>query len=99
MKDILSDELQTRLRQNEPLNLLDVREPLEFYSYNIGGTLVPLGKLSEKSGQLPWNKDAEIIVICKLGLRSQTAKVILEHLGYTKVRNLIGGLMALKKID
>jgi rhodanese-related sulfurtransferase len=98
MEDILATELQSRLQLNEQLNILDVREPIEYHSYNIKGINIPLGKLIEQVDVMPWNRDAEIIIICKLGLRSQTAKSILENLGYLKVRNLHGGLIALQKM-
>jgi rhodanese-related sulfurtransferase len=80
------------------LHLLDVREPIEYHTYNIGGLNIPLSKLEgylEKEG---WNKNDEIIVICQAGLRSETAQSILQQRGYPNVRNLTGGLLALRRI-
>lgn len=91
-------ELFNRLNQGEPLNLLDVREEIEFYTYNIGGKNVPLSKLLNHLANLTYNKTDEIIVVCKIGLRSETAAGILVQNGYTAVRNLTGGLMALQKL-
>jgi rhodanese-related sulfurtransferase len=45
-----------------------------------------------------WNKNDEIIVICQAGLRSETAQSILQQNGYQNVRNLIGGLLALRRM-
>lgn len=98
MEDISADELQRRMHNKEQLNLLDVRELIEFHTRNIGGIHFPLSTFSEKESELPWNKTTELIVICKLGIRSESAKLILENLGYLRVRNLEGGLIALQKI-
>lgn len=99
MDDIEADELLKRIQNAEPLNLLDVREPMEFATYNIGGKNIPLGKISVSINQKGFDKEAEIIVVCKMGLRSRTGQEILKQLGFKKVRNLKGGLIALHKIS
>jgi rhodanese-related sulfurtransferase len=96
--NINAPEMAGRMQSNELLNLLDVREVIEYYTYNIGGTNVPLSLLSNSIAQLNFNKADEIIVICKAGLRSKTAQSILQQNGYTNVRNLNGGLLALQKL-
>ena len=98
MSPINSKELLTRIQNGERLNLLDVRESIEYHTYNIGGINVPLSMLNDKINQLGYNKTDEIIVICKVGLRSETATTILIQNGYQQVRNLTGGLMALQKL-
>ena len=97
-EDIQADELLNRLKKGGQLNLLDVREPIEFATHNIGGTNIPLGKLTAAIHNLLYTKNEEIIVICKMGLRSETGKHILQQLGFKNVRNLKGGLLALHKI-
>lgn len=97
--DIKASEIKERLNDNEPLNLLDVRELIEYHTHNIGGLNIPVGKLNENLGQIPWQYNDEIIVICKVGLRSETAKSILEQNGYQNVRNLIGGILAIEKLQ
>ncbi len=98
VEDIKADELLNRMQNGEQLNLLDVREPIEFTTYNIGGTNIPLGKLNAVANNLNYTKNEEIIVICKMGLRSETGQHILQHHGFNNVRNLEGGLLALQKI-
>jgi rhodanese-related sulfurtransferase len=98
MLSINSQELHDRLQSEETLNLLDVREEIEYHTYNIGGKNIPLSKVNENINQLGYNKTDEIIVICKAGLRSQTAIDLLTRNGYLQVRNLTGGLMALQKL-
>lgn len=97
MPSINSRELSDRMQKGENLNLLDVREEIEYHTYNIGGKNIPLARLSENINDLGYNKTDEIIVICKAGLRSQTATDLLTRSGY-RARNLTGGLMALQKL-
>jgi adenylyltransferase/sulfurtransferase len=98
MQPIDADELLIRLNDGENLNLLDVREEIEYHTYNIGGLNVPLSKLDERASQLSYNKTDEVIVICRVGLRSETARSILIKSGYQQIRNLTGGLLALQKL-
>ena len=72
--------------------LLDVREPHEYTICNLGGTLVPLDQLSERIHEL--DKEADIIVHCKVGARSAMAVHALRDAGFEKVRNLQGGIEA-----
>jgi rhodanese-related sulfurtransferase len=99
MQQIDAQNFQSRLTGDETLNVLDVREEIEYHTYNIGGKNIPLSKLNEKLGLLPYNKTDEIIVICKAGIRSETAQSILIQSGYTNVKNLTGGLLALQKLQ
>jgi len=97
MTDISANEVLARLQNGEHLNLLDVRGEMEYHTFNIGGKNIPLPHLEENLDELGWNKSDEIIVICKVGLRSATAKSILELKGYKNIRNLAGGLIAWQK--
>ena len=98
MQEINARELAQRLEKEEILNLLDVREEFEYHSYNIGGTNVPLSRLQQSLDQINYNKTDEIIVMCKVGLRSETACNILTANGYQQVKNLTGGLIAIQKL-
>lgn len=91
-------EFHSRLQNGDIINLLDVREVIEFSTYNIGGQNLPLSKLPGSIAQLNYNKTDEIVVICKIGMRSETACKLLQEKGYQNVRNLAGGLIALQKI-
>lgn len=97
-EDIEAKELIKRLQNGGQLNLIDVREPVEFATFNIGGINIPLGKLSAAADTLPYHQNEEIIVICKMGLRSETGQQLLRAQGFKNVRNLEGGLLALHKI-
>jgi rhodanese-related sulfurtransferase len=97
MTNIDAKEVFARLQNGEHLNLLDVRGEMEYHTFNIGGINIPLPDLLENIDDLELNKDDEIIVICKVGLRSAAAKSILELKGYKNIRNLTGGLIAWQK--
>ncbi|MCR8556181.1 rhodanese-like domain-containing protein [Mucilaginibacter sp. BJC16-A38] len=86
------------MQNGEELNLLDVREEIEFHTFNIGGRNIPLSQFINNLDKLEYNKTDEIIVICKVGLRSETAREILAQNGYLQARNLTGGIMALQKL-
>ncbi len=97
--DIDAATLLSRLNRGEPLTLLDVREPIEFYTRNIGGINIPLGQLQTDIKFLNIAKNEEIIVLCKMGLRSETAQSLLREMGYTQVKNLEGGLLAVQRLE
>ncbi|MCZ2483728.1 rhodanese-like domain-containing protein [Aquirufa nivalisilvae] len=94
MEDITIEELKERMDNNEALHIIDVREEHEFDEFNIGAQLIPLGELPERMDEIEADKDAEIIVHCRSGARSGRAKEYLSSEGYSKVRNLIGGMLA-----
>jgi len=96
-EDIRADELLNRLQNGGQLHLPDVREPIGFANYNIGGNIL-LGKLDAAANNLNYTKNEEIIVICKMGLRSETGQQILRALGFRNVRNPEGRLLALHKL-
>jgi rhodanese-related sulfurtransferase len=95
MQTISVEELKKRLDAGEALHLLDVREPHEHADFNIGGTLLPLGRVMQMDTDEiePW-KNEEVIVYCRSGNRSGQASMILETAGFTNIKNLTGGMMA-----
>ena len=95
--DISAAELKQRLAESSGLNLIDVREELEYHTFNIGGENIPLGKLAAVIEDLDYDKSDEIIVICQRGLRSKTGVELLNAAGYVNARNLAGGLLAYRK--
>ena len=98
MQVITVTELRERLSKGEKLNLVDVREPSEHNDFNIGGELIPLGKIqSMEVDQLEALKDQELIFYCRSGNRSGQACQIVEMLGFTNAKNLQGGMIAWQK--
>ena len=45
-------------------------------------------------GEIPVAKDAEIVIHCRSGARSQKAALAMKEAGYTNVKNLAGGILA-----
>lgn len=99
MQDITVQELKERMDNKEELNIVDVREPWEYQEFNIGAKLVPLGQLQHAVSELSDWRDKELILHCKSGGRSGAAKNFLLAQGFTKVRNLLGGMMAWQALD
>lgn len=93
---ITADKLKERLKTKENLLLIDVRNPNEFevMRLGIGERLIPLGQLRNRLGELPEQKDTEIITWCKISLRGYEAALILQANGYTNVKVLEGGIAA-----
>ena len=97
MTTITADEVKFRLDSGEKLNLVDVREPHENTEFNIGGTLLPLGKVQTMQVEdIDDLKNEEVIVYCRSGNRSGQAALMLETFGFTDVKNLTGGMLAWK---
>lgn len=89
-----AEEIKARLDAGETINLVDVREPFEHAEFNIGGTLVSLGKIqSMQIEELEDIKDEELICYCRSGQRSMQACLMLETFGFTNVKNLTGGML------
>lgn len=69
--------------------IVDVREPIEFATGHVAGAInVPPSELmagAPKFRDVP--KDAEIILYCVSGSRSNVAMNILHDLGYTNLTN------------
>lgn len=95
MQEITVQEVKSRLAAGEPLHILDVREPDEYAEFNIGGKLLPLGNiLSMQTEAIDSLKNEELIIHCRSGKRSMQACLFLETMGFTNVKNMIGGVLA-----
>lgn len=98
MIPITAEEVKSRLDAGQSLNLVDVREPHEHAEFNIGGILVPLGKIQTMQVEdIEDLKNEEVICYCRSGQRSMQASLMLETFGFTDVKNLTGGMMGWKE--
>jgi len=90
---ISPQELAEKLRSPNPPHLLDVRE-LEEHNFAAlpNSTLIPLGELASRADEIEDWKEEEIIVYCHHGIRSLHAIGQLRHFGFSKLRNLAGGI-------
>jgi len=95
MQTITVEELKSRLDAGEAVNIIDVREPHENAEFNIGGILIPLGKIQTMQiDEIEDLKDKELIVYCRSGNRSGQACQYLDSFGFTNTKNLAGGMLA-----
>ena len=95
MQNISVEELKARLDAGEQVNIIDVREPHENAEFNIGGQLIPLGKVQTMQvDEIDELKEQELIVYCRSGNRSGQACLILDMLGFKNTKNLTGGMLA-----
>jgi len=86
-------EVKAKLDRGDNFLLIDVREPHEYKICNIpAAKLIPLGEVPRRLHEL--DKDADIVVHCKMGGRSAKACGILRQAGFQHVRNMKGGILA-----
>lgn len=98
MQNISVEELKSRLDAGEKLHIIDVREPHENAEFNIGGILIPLGKIQTMQiDEIEDLKGEEVIVYCRSGNRSGQACLFLDTLGFKNTKNLTGGMLAWKE--
>jgi sulfur dioxygenase len=89
-------EIQPRVLEEHlgRVQILDVREPNEFtgpLGHIPGATLIPLGELSARLGEL--SGDRPIVAVCRAGSRSAQAITMLRKAGFTDLANLAGGML------
>jgi rhodanese-related sulfurtransferase len=95
MQNITVEEIKNRRDAGEELYLVDVREPHENAEFNIGGILLPLGKVQiMQLDEIEDWKDKEVICYCRSGNRSGQACLFLEMAGFKNTKNLVGGMLA-----
>lgn len=73
--------------------LLDVREPWEFQTCHIAGSVsIPMNEIPARLTEL--EEEAPVVCICHHGARSMSVAAFLERNGFTQVTNLTGGVHA-----
>lgn len=98
MQHISTKQLHEKLKQDQNIFLIDVREDFEHELENIGGKLLPLGEILNLVHEIP--KDIPVYFYCRKGIRSQIAIQRLEtKFGFTNLINVTGGMEAWKKLD
>jgi len=86
-------DLKNGLKSGDAPLVLDVRTPGEWDSGHIEGAKhIPLPKLAANLSALP--KDKPLLVLCGSGYRSSIAASFLQAHGFSRVRNLMGGMAA-----
>jgi len=90
--DVTPEQLKDMMEANPNLFVLDVREPFELEICRIAGVWeIPLGQIAARFAEVP--KDQDVVVHCKMGGRSAQAVEFLKSKGYTRAKNLAGGIL------
>lgn len=90
--DIAPNQLKAMMDEQPDLFVLDVREPYEVAICRIPGSWeIPLGDIPLRFAEVP--EDQDVVVYCKLGGRSAQAVEFLQAQGFTRVKNLAGGIL------
>ncbi len=93
MEEITAQELDAKIKRGDKFTLVDVREPHEWAIARIpGAVLIPLGTVEARMNEL--DKDSEIVLQCKGGVRSAQALGVLQQAGFKHLKNLQGGILA-----
>jgi adenylyltransferase/sulfurtransferase len=92
VEEITPEELAERLKRGDDFDLIDVREPGEWDVAHLpSARLIPLGQLAGQMGALDASR--EVVVMCRSGRRSADAVRRLQAAGFTRAKNLAGGIL------
>jgi adenylyltransferase/sulfurtransferase len=92
MKEVTVHELKKMMDGKEDFQLIDVREPHEHQLTNIGGELIPMGRIFENVEKI--DREKKVIFYCRTGNRSgNVVKALEQRLGHNNLYNLKGGII------
>ena len=90
---IEAEQLRAKINSTEDIQLIDVREAIEYHSEKIAGAIsAPLSKFNESSEQI--NQSEHAYLICKSGGRAKEFAEKLNKIGYQNFTILEGGMTA-----
>ncbi|TJZ81734.1 adenylyltransferase/sulfurtransferase MoeZ [Rhodococcus oryzae] len=92
---ITAPELAAMLAAGKEIEIVDVREPVEWDIVHLpGATLIPKDRIlsGEALAELP--QDRPIVLHCKTGIRSAEALAALKKAGFADATHLQGGVIA-----
>jgi rhodanese-related sulfurtransferase len=91
--EISPSDAATLLREQKA-RLIDVREPWEFATARIEGSLpMPMGDVPSRAQQ-ELDPEERLIVVCHHGIRSMNVTAWLRGQGYEQAQSLRGGIDA-----
>ena len=89
---INNEDLEKKIAENENIVIIDVRESAEYAFNHIPSAIsIPLGELEDRINE--FNKQEEIIVVCRTGNRSDLAAQKLSDNGFANVINVVPGMI------
>src|SRR5271170_974180 len=91
--EISATEAAALLKEGKT-KLIDVREPWEFETAKIeGSVLIPMGDVPARAHQ-ELDPDEHLVVMCHHGMRSMNVTVWLRNQGFEQAQSLRGGIDA-----
>lgn len=90
---IVVDELAKRLADGNRPFLVDVRPGEMYEKGHVPGSInIPLEELPERTGEIPDDRDASIVMVCGIGKFSKHSVLFMKSMGYRNVKSLKGGV-------
>lgn len=84
-------QVAEKMKQGVQIKLIDVREPHELQISQLeGAELIPLGQLAARLSELDTSQ--ETVVFCRTGGRSARAVELMHSAGFSRAKNLKGGI-------
>jgi rhodanese-related sulfurtransferase len=91
--EVSSAETAALLREGKA-RLIDVREPWEFATAHIEGSVpMPMGDVAARAHQ-ELDPDERLVVVCHHGQRSMNVAIWLRNQGFEQAQSLRGGIEA-----
>ena len=95
VREVSVAETQQRMRENEDVTLIDVREDNEWDAGHAkGADHMSRGIIERDIEKMVPDKDAALILYCGGGYRAALAADSLQKMGYTNVSSVAGGWRA-----
>ncbi|KZX14606.1 thiosulfate sulfurtransferase PspE precursor [Methanobrevibacter cuticularis] len=92
-QNISPEELEIKLKENNPIFLVDVRSKEEYDERHIPNSiLIPLDNISHDITDQVKDKSEKLFLYCRSGRRSKLAAEKLADTGYNNIYLLEGGL-------
>ena len=91
MQNVTPEQLKQRMASGARPELIDVRDPWEFETCRIEGSInIPMSDIVSRHDSL--DRETEKVIICHHGMRSLQVACYLESIGFASVINLEGGI-------
>jgi len=100
IRELSVSQTQQRMRENQAVKLIDVREDHEWENGHAAGA-IHLGKgiIERDIETAAPDKNIQLILYCGGGYRSALAADALQRMGYTNVFSMAGGWKAWKEAN
>ena len=92
IKEIAPNQVQEKLRNQEPFHIIDVREESEWAQGHLPNSIhLSKGVIERDIEKIIPNTDAPIVLYCGGGYRSALAATNLQKMGYTNIKSMAEG--------